>query len=161
CGTSSQVPGLERLTTALDAYGGARDILSVNGRDPQGSGVWLGVPLPRVTRLNDEKLQLLSRTAAHFAAGFRLRRALARSNEAVLTPSGELVHAEGPARLGAAREELRRAVRRIERARSRVGRREPARATGSWKVLVDARWTVVDSFEQDGKRFVVAARNQL
>jgi DNA-binding CsgD family transcriptional regulator len=161
CGTASQVQGLERLTDALSAYGGARDILSINGRDPQGSGVWLGVPLPRATRLPDEKVQLMSRVAAHLAAAYRLRRAQSRHDEAVLTPSGELLHAEGPARLKSARDELRRAVRRIDRARTSDGRKEAERATGGWRVLVDARWTVLDSFEQDGKRFVVATRNQL
>jgi DNA-binding CsgD family transcriptional regulator len=167
CGTASQVRGLERLTAALPAFGGARDILSINGRDPRGFGVWLGVPLPRTMRLGEKRHQLLTRLAAHFAAAHRLRRALAGQPlstsraEAVLSPSGKTLHAEGEARLGPAREELRRAVLRIDRARSRDGRRDSDRATGLWRGMVDSRWSLVDSFENDGKHYVLAARNHV
>ena len=36
---------------------------------------------------------------------------------------------------------------------------EPDRAVARWRALVDARWSLVDHFESDGKRFVLAQRN--
>jgi DNA-binding CsgD family transcriptional regulator len=167
CGTASQVRELDALTAGLVEFGGARDILSINGRDPRGFGVWLGVPLPRRTRLSEIQERLLKRLAAHFAAGQRIRQKLAgvdrpASNaEAVLSPSGELLHAEGQARTRAARDELRQAVIRVDRARSQSGRRDADQATEDWKALVEARWTLIDSFERDGKRFVLAERNEI
>ena len=79
----------------------------------------------------------------------------------MLRPGGELVHAEREAREKAAREELMRAVKMIDRARTRAGRKDLDAATRSWRGLVDARWTLVDCFEHGGERFVVAKRNDL
>jgi DNA-binding NarL/FixJ family response regulator len=98
--------------------------------------------------------------AAHVAAGLRLRRALAEPRvEAALDASGRVHDAEGPARQPSARAALRAAVRRIERARSAAGRRAPDAALASWHGLVSGRWSLIDRFDSDGKRFVVAVRN--
>ena len=48
---------------------------------------------------------------------------------------------------------------RIERARTAQGRSDPDAAMESWEGLVDGRWSLVDRFDTDGKRFVVAVKN--
>jgi DNA-binding CsgD family transcriptional regulator len=50
-------------------------------------------------------------------------------------------------------------VRRIERARTIAGRDEADAALDNWHGLVDGRWSLVDRFDTDGKRFVVAVKN--
>ena len=74
-------------------------------------------------------------------------------------PRGTVEHAKGAAKLRDARAALMEAAARIERLRGPVHRRDPHRAVARWKALVDARWSLVDYFEQDGKRYVLAERN--
>jgi DNA-binding CsgD family transcriptional regulator len=163
-GTARTTPNIEELTRALAEFGGARDAFCINGRDPEGFGLFLAVPLPRPLRLGSERRELYRRVAAHFAAGHRLRRRLAGARlspdgaEAVLRPGGELTHATGAARGRKARDELRLATRRRDGARSRAGRMNLDAATRAWRALVESRWTLVD-FEQTGDRFVLARRN--
>ena len=167
CGTASKVAGLERLTSALVEFGGARDLLSINGRDPRGFGLWLGVPLRRATQLSKAKLELYTRVAAHFGAGHRVRRTRAGralsadQAEAVMSPSGKVLHASGEARHRAAREELGRATVRMDRARSQQGRKDADRATSHWKGLVDARWSLLETIDSDGQRLILATENEV
>jgi DNA-binding NarL/FixJ family response regulator len=37
---------------------------------------------------------------------------------------------------------------------------DPDAALGGWPGLVDGRWSLVDKFDHDGKRFVLARRNE-
>jgi DNA-binding CsgD family transcriptional regulator len=69
--------------------------------------------------------------------------------------------AKGEAEHEAARGALREAVRDLERTRSKAGRRDADDAVQRWKALVDGRWSLVDHFESDGKRYVVARRNDV
>jgi DNA-binding CsgD family transcriptional regulator len=69
--------------------------------------------------------------------------------EAVLSPGGRVELAVGAAEPGAAREALQDALVRIEAARSR---RSDARDSAG-------RWSVVDHFERDGKRYYLAHKN--
>src|SRR5262249_52301909 len=130
CGTAHTTPNLSRLIRALDEFGGARDVFGINGRDPEGFGVFFAAPAPSVVKLSKKELELYARVAPHFAAGFRLRRRLhgepltTGGAEAVLRPGGKLLHAEREAREKAAREELVRAAKMIDRARTRSGRKD-------------------------------------
>jgi DNA-binding CsgD family transcriptional regulator len=167
CGTAHTTPNLDTVIRALPEFGGARDVFGINGRDPEGFGVFLAVPQPRPMPLAPQKREIYSRVAAHFASGYRLRRRLAgqRSTpdgaDAVLARDGALLHAVGVARGNDARSQLTRAARSIARARSRSGRRDHDRATRAWRGLVDGRWTLVDCFDQGDERFVLAKRNGL
>lgn len=107
--------------------------------------------------------QMLS---AHLKAGLRLRRRLEIAGRgvevppegAVLSPSGRVLHAEGGARDAPARDELGARAAEIDRARAaRSGRGEDALAV--WRGLVQGRWSLVEQFDADGRRFVLAHRN--
>lgn len=148
---------------------GFGDVLHVTANDPSGYGVGLSAPLPALGRVTRRDRDLFSRVAAHLAASMRLR-ALIRGEpaakspsmggiEAVMRPDGKLEHATGPASDGSRREALAFAARAIDRARGRLRRTNPVEALELWKGLVAGRWTLVDTVESDGKRLVVARRN--
>jgi DNA-binding CsgD family transcriptional regulator len=80
--------------------------------------------------------------------------------EAVLEPGGRLLHASGPAVAKTAREALRTAAVAQDRARTRRRTRDGAKATELWWALVAGRWSLVDQFERDGRRFLVARANE-
>jgi DNA-binding CsgD family transcriptional regulator len=112
---------------------------------------------------------LLSRLATHIGAGLRLRRRLEAAErarrldeaEAILTPSGKLEHAAGPAQAKGASQALASATRALDRARGRLRRADPDEAVALWRTLVSGRWSLIDHFDHDGRRYVVAHRNQM
>ena len=144
---------------------GARDMLGVNAGDPTGRGCILTALLPSVGRLGRDRALTWSRLAAHIAAGLRLRHArrdaptAAAAVDAVLTPKGRVEHAVGDARHASAREALRAAAVAVTRATTALRRTEPDQALSMWRALVAGRWSLVDHFDSDGKRYVVARRN--
>jgi DNA-binding CsgD family transcriptional regulator len=80
--------------------------------------------------------------------------------EAVLDPAGKVLHAEGPAKTRAAREKLKDALRAFDHARTRGSAQDAVAGIERHTPLVEARWTLVDTYEQDGKRYLVARENQ-
>jgi DNA-binding CsgD family transcriptional regulator len=145
---------------------GVLDYLTINARAPDRTGVIVGALLDRLTSLDVADVRLMTRVGVHFTAGYRLRRALAHADlgeiddraEAVLTPGGKVEHATGPAQSRTARQALRDRAVAIDRARSRRGGRSDD-ALELWKGLVSGRWSLVDRFDSDGRRYVVALRN--
>jgi DNA-binding NarL/FixJ family response regulator len=59
--------------------------------------------------------------------------------------------------IDAARETLRESIVRVERARSQKPTADEAVAL--WEALVAGRWSIVEHFERDGKRYYLAHRN--
>lgn len=165
--TASEIPGYDDLPAVQEylAPRGIRDVLAVNACDVSGLGVWLGAPLPAAMRLDSRDRATWSRVCAHMAAAFRLRRSLhgegatPETAEAVLTPTGDLEHAEGEAKLASSREALRRAAASLERIRSEARGAPSHAAVEQWRVLARARWSLVDYFERDGRRYVLAMQN--
>jgi DNA-binding CsgD family transcriptional regulator len=137
---------------------GSKDGVGVAACDAEGWGfnaTWL---LPDERRVNDRQRVRLGRLIVHFATAFRLRRRLrgpraTAAPDAVLRPDGTLVHAEGAARSRQSRDLLRRSVAALDRARG------PMRRSDADRALAGARWSLVDSFESDGRRYVVAREN--
>src|SRR6185295_2355750 len=96
---------------------------------------------------------------------FRLRRRLRAANgsasvDAVLRTDGSLVHAEDKAKAPETRRLLRQAVGIVERSRGRLRRSDPEGAVSAWKPLAGTHWSLVDIFETDGRRYVVACENR-
>lgn len=97
--------------------------------------------------------------AAHLAAAWRLRQrfdsgaAMDELTDAVFRPDGRMSEARVQLH-GPMRERLRELVRRRELERSsRTG------SHGMWSELIEGRWTLVDHFEANGRRVVIALRN--
>jgi DNA-binding CsgD family transcriptional regulator len=153
---------------ALLGYG-FRDILTVNAFDPTRSGCMIGMPLPTVSKLHRSTSAQWDRIATHIAAGFRLHSKLRRLEradptsvaDAVLTPNGRVEHATGIATERSSRETLRSAVLAVDRARGPLRRRDPGEALAVWRGLVAGRWSLVDHFDRDGRRYLVAHHNEL
>jgi DNA-binding NarL/FixJ family response regulator len=107
-----------------------------------------------------------TRCAAHIGAGLRLRALApeltsldAAPIEAIFDGGGNLQHAREAASSQTAREQLRDAVCRIDRARSAAGRTDSTASMAAWEGLVNGRWSLIDRFDSDRRRFVVAVRN--
>jgi DNA-binding NarL/FixJ family response regulator len=137
------------------------------GMAPSGTGraVAIGAPLRAARRASTALRDRWARAASHLGAGLRLRHALADLHtnasrvEAIVDVGGTVREARGEASCPDAREALRAAVRRIDRARTRAGRADPDQALELWRGLVAGRWSLVDRFEASGSRFIVALRN--
>lgn len=138
---------------------GIRDGIGLTANDGTGQLVTFVAPVPSVTSLRRRLAARYEYLAAHVAAGWRLRRSLNRHATAVLTPAGKLVHAEGVAAQQPARERLREAAVSIDRARGALRQKDDQEALELWRVLVRGEWSLVDRFERDGRRYLVAHRN--
>jgi DNA-binding NarL/FixJ family response regulator len=144
------------------------DELWINAQDPTGIGCCVGAPMRRVGLTPREKHRW-SCIGAHVATAFRIRRQFSTSSsatdgtsptpEAIFRGNGKLEHAEGPASSVRARSALHEAVRALDRARGPLRRRDPEEAVETWRALVAGRWSLLDHFDSDGRRFVVAHRN--
>jgi DNA-binding CsgD family transcriptional regulator len=158
---SSSPAFVSNVAQALHGMFGARDIVAINGLDASGFGLWLGAIVPERETCSKKQARMFERIAPHLASAVRLRRRLSRQPEAILDPNGHVHDASGDAKLEGARAVLRKAVKAVETARGKQRREDPERAVAEWKGLVAAQWTLVDRFESDGKRFIVAERNEV
>jgi DNA-binding CsgD family transcriptional regulator len=113
--------------------------------------------------LDGAKRRLWQRVAVHLGAGCRLSGRAASMTasdvEAVIVPGGDVTHAEGPGKEEDARVLLRAAAKDIDRARTRAGRSDPEAALELWQGLLAGRWSLVDHFDTDGRRFLLARHN--
>jgi len=108
----------------------------------------------RETAARTRKLRLLG---VHLGTALRARQRGAARDEAWLEPGGRVLDAVGEA--ATARDTLRAVVRRLDRARAAGGDDDGA-TLELWTALVEGRWTLMDRFDADGRRFVVARRNE-
>jgi DNA-binding CsgD family transcriptional regulator len=147
---------------------GIRDHIGVKAVNPSGDSVMLGFAIPlRKASMPSRRLDTLSRISAHLGAGLRLRRALQGfdahpddvATEAVLNPRGAMLHARTPAKEQESRAALARACRAIDHARGPMRKSEPDKAVAIWHGLVHGRWTLIDHHDSDGKRFLLARKN--
>jgi len=157
----------------LEAVGYA-DFFGLFASDPNGMGVHVCAPLPETGRLVPRERQRWQMIGAHIATAFRLRQglktlgtgqsrvptALPRNAEAILDPGKfEVVERVGGANTRGVLKTLRAAARSVDRARGALRRDDPEKALDIWKVLVSGRWSMVDWFDTDGRRFVLAIPN--
>lgn len=141
---------------------GMRDMLAVVALNANGSGIGVGVPLRRPLALTKGLSQRWGRVAAHLAAGLRLRRGVEAAlshADAVLQPDGRIEHVADAAADGAEREGLRRAAVAIDKARGSARASDADGALAAWTALVQGRWSLVDHFDTDGRRYLLARRN--
>ncbi len=138
--------------------------LALRAHQPDGRGIFLCSMLARDGGTTQRFKARWSRVCAHILSAWRLRERLAgearqRSEpEAVLKPNGRLEDARFDPSAGQ-REILSSAVRHRERARGPLHRTAPDDALSLWQGLVQGRWTLVDQVDRDGRRYVLARRN--
>jgi len=150
------------------------DLFGITAIDPDGVGVDISAPLPEAMQLSGKSRERWQMLGAHIASAYRLRRALIRSEsgleddahelpygaEAVLDANDlRVIQAIGPVKDPNAAQILRRAARRVDKARGKLRRDDPSKALETWKALVRGRWSLVDWFDSDGRRFVLARPN--
>lgn len=146
---------------------GIRDSFGLTALDVDGQGVVINAGLPEPAAVDRRMHALWEQVCVHLTAAHRLRRALATGaprgvdgGEAILDAGTmKLEHATGGARDASARERLRAAAVSVERARNELREADPDAALAVWKGLVDGRWSLVDWFDSDGRRYLVARRN--
>ncbi len=145
---------------------GLMDQLLINGANHSGFGCALYVFSKSYLRLTLAERDQMARIAAHLATAYRLLRRLEPTlaagigaADAVLKSDGRLEHAESIASSRQARRSLTDAVKLREWARAPNGRRNAERATAAWKPLVAGRWSLVDCYEQSGRRYITAREN--
>jgi len=153
----------------------AEDAIGVLALDTDGFGVLLLAPVSEVLRVADTDREWIKMIAAHLSAGLRLRKALSESfrssrdndaselplgADAVLEPKDFQVReaasdAQSPQVLTA----LRDAAVRVDRARGRLRSENPEEALATWRALVRGRWSMVDWFDTDDRRYLLALPN--
>jgi DNA-binding CsgD family transcriptional regulator len=163
---------VERVLRRIRERCDVKDVVCVFGADVDGRVVGLFIGVPDEQPLFPPRIvHQLRSVAAHLTSGVRLRGALgvaegeataaaAPPPEAVLDPAGHSLDASGPARDRAARETLGDAVRLMEKARGRLRRADPEEALQLWRGLVAGTWSLVEHHDTDGKRYLLARRNQ-
>jgi len=137
------------------------DSLGLRANATPDSGVLITTQVSDGFRIRNRALW--TRFAAHVGTALRLRR---RQHEpspdtalAVLDPLGRLEH--GTAGTIAARHDLASAAQGMDRARGKLRRLDPERASALWRTMVRGEWSLVDWFDHDGKRFLLAHDNQI
>jgi DNA-binding CsgD family transcriptional regulator len=143
-----------------DRLGGMRDQVGLVAVDPSWLGCCFITDLPQVTSVSQRDKVLWERIAAHIGSALRLRRRGDADPEAVLSPNGRIEHATDTAQSKPVRESLTRAAKIVDRARGALRRRSPEEAVAIWTALAAGRWSLVDHFDTDGRRYVVARRNE-
>jgi DNA-binding CsgD family transcriptional regulator len=144
---------------------GVGDAVMIFAYDGLGRCVGFTSLRERITHPTAYERRLWARLTVHVAAGLRLRSLSPQPTlesddvEAVLAPDGRCLDARGRATRQSARDVLRDTARGIDRARTHAGRRSPEEALELWQGLTAGRWSLVDHFDSDGRRFVIARRN--
>ncbi len=137
------------------------DALGLRANLDHEQGVIVTTLVPAAFRLRDRMVWL--RFASHVGAALRLRqrkkRVAPEAAAAILTPSGKLEH--GTNATYAARTRLADAAKGIDRARGKLRRLDPDEASATWRTMVEGEWSLVDWFDHDGKRFLLAHDNRV
>ena len=167
---------IEYDPTLLDAWKRhidyAKDALGITALDTDGRGVQIVSLLPDATQIRPRTRRQWRMITAHLSAGLRLRRALHQADsqtehgdlpfgaDALIDPSVfEVTDASPAAQTPNAREVLRDAAMRIDRARARLRKHDAAEALAIWCALIRGRWSLVDWFDTDGRRYMIALQN--
>lgn len=146
--------------------GRVEDLLVINCQSGMGSGVSIGMLLKNTSRVTAQERRRWPQVAAHIGAAVRLRGKIAQLSaidspevEAIMDSGGRLHHAKESAKDQDIRENLHAIVRRIEQSRTQAGRENADVALNNWEGLVNGRWSIIDRFDSDGRRFIVAIKN--
>jgi len=142
----------------------SRDAAGFCATDDIDRGVMVISPSPSRLTLPTQPSALVRGLGQHIGNGLRLQRVMHAATlddpaiEAIFDPDGRTQRTAGMARMPNALDRLREFVR--ARARAPLPADEGPGAPGSaWQAVIAGRWSLVDRFDSDGRRFVVAYRN--
>lgn len=141
---------------------GIFDSLWITAAEPSGHGVGLHAGRGQISRVSSATRALWSRLGAHLSAATRLRRRLAvtpREPAAIFRSDGHLEHLACDELDTRAVGQLRASVLTLQHVRSASCAGASLPKLDAWKGLVDGRWSLLDKFESDGRRYVVAHAN--
>ncbi len=165
----------EMYETWCTFFDGAKDAIGLMAIDTNGRGVHILAPTSEIVSLSQADRNRWEMLAAHITSGVRLRTAIRSARDEHPEPSSELPHgaeaviapkdfgvtqAVNGAQENEALQALRQAAVRIDRARTR-GREDDTldEALSEWRALVSGRWSLVDWFDTDDRRYVLALPN--
>ena len=135
------------------------DALGLVFTDLSGHGVCMFSGLTATTNLSPRERALLAKTVAHLGAGYRLHRAKTsrplEAAEAIFSSNGKVLHAAERAQIKSDALD----DGRLRRDEARKTTHDPEKALEIWRGLVAGRWSLVDHFDTDGKRFLLAMKN--
>lgn len=152
----------------------AADGIGVTALDPNGRGVHIIAPVPETMTLSRAERDQWQMLAAHLSSGLRLREAVSKAlpetqteaeslpcgADAVLDPkSFGVTEAVNDAQLPESLQALRDAAVRIDRARGKLRRGDPQEALKIWWALLQGRWSMVEWFDSDQRRYILALPN--
>jgi DNA-binding CsgD family transcriptional regulator len=135
------------------------DSLGLVSRDTHGDGFVACVGLDETQSASAREARFLMRLATHLGASDRLRAVERRKRlgeaDVVFSPEGRVLHAarDEDVRADPVHDGLER------RDFVRRNRHDVEKALEVWQGLVAGRWSIVDHFDTDGKRFVLAMKN--
>lgn len=142
---------------------GIDDLVGVRAIAEPDRGAVLSFALRSDTPLSQRDIAMWQRVATHVGTGLRLlyrMEGAPLAPDAILSPSGKIEHAEASAKESGVRAQITDAARAIEKARGKLRRADPDEALALWRCLVQGTWTLIDTFDSDGRRYVVAHRNE-
>ncbi len=134
------------LETWRTFFDGAADAIGVMTVDTDGRGVLILAPTPEVVELGPRERSRWEMVAAHLASGARLRSALKKQRATVTSESGLPLGADAI----------------IDPTDFRItdgGQSDTNEALADWWALVGGQWSMVDWFDTDDRRFVLALPN--
>jgi DNA-binding CsgD family transcriptional regulator len=148
----------------------AGDVLLLNAIEPDGRGAYVAIFLPGPTTLDSHERERWKMLGAHLAAGHRVWRAVGSATasstalphgaEAVVDPTSfKVTDAAGRGKEQGAAATLRESARQVDRARGQLRRTDPKEALETWLALMRGRWSMVDWFDCDHRRYVLAIPN--
>jgi len=151
------------VEAAFDAMSVAADKMTLTAIEPDGGGCLFGSFQRERRPVSPALARSLTLLGTHLMAAHRLRTQLsrphARPDAFVLDTAGRLHGVTGKMPAPCERARLQRAVRARERARTRQGQQEPA-LLEDWRSFVEMGLTLIDHFERDGHRWVLAIDNR-
>jgi len=169
--TDAESPSILR---AFEKQVGCRDVLGVWAVNPRLHGIGINIPSPDFISLSQGERRRWRTLCAHIATGHRLRRSWGSATVCGATPVSEfpfgadavidprrfvLTEAKGDAKRQDVAEVLREAAIQVDRARGKLGKENPDEALAVWRGVLRGRWSLVDWFDTDGRRFVVVIPN--
>jgi DNA-binding CsgD family transcriptional regulator len=161
----SEFPAPMRALTRAALPEAGRDAIGLLATLTARRGVILGSLAPDTLRLSAGKRHHLTRLCEHLAAGQAVR-ALSGSRgrgpqaraAAVFSSEGRLLEGDEAANGPDTRPRLIDAVKRLDRARSRRRKSSPEEALDLWRAFVAGSYALVESFDRDGRRLILAVR---